>query len=573
MADGPVTELPTIKQPEKPAALKPPEAKAPEKPIGQGEQIIIERIIEDGNPDQVLQDIAGEQSSQSETGKIPFEQFLNDEAARDKTSIVGGEIISPTAIKVEETSPQPAQERGWLSAITSASGKQEVPITDRQKNVQEIVDAAIAAGVPREKIGEHLKSLGITSVSREQVATQSTTGTTAPESGKNILGEDGIKAYLSEISLQIPKVKEGSLTQSQLQTVINEAKAAGVPVDRIKSALEAQGVNIVPAQEGKDQQSTPKASEQTVQEKTKPETTEADEKTQAFQKQIESFLRVVSSDPTLQRTLQVYREKTKTTETDVQILAKMAQSMYEVIHKSGMPREALIDSLHAPNVDEYIQTFDSENPQRLRDRVASTSKVRQITEQELIDGGQPDQAAGFVWFKGNAPRPPNAREVRFYINASPEGSSTVAEKLARISDQLDQYGMRLEFKFRKDFEEYTRTDTCVAYLYMPEATTPEQKVHSDQWLGVVKDGMGRLPQDALRPQSSFFTNQIAEGVSFVEDTRDESGKKGESYTSRITKTIAETCGELSGQYDSLTPEAMQAISTRAATKLQQLNYI
>ena len=133
--------------------------------------------------------------------------------------------------------------------------------------------------------------------------------------------------------------------------------------------------------------------------------------------------------------------------------------------------------------------------------------------------------------------------------------------------------MRLQYKFRKDFEEYTRTDTCVAYLYMPEATTPEQKANSDQWLGVVKDGMGRLPQDALRPQSSFFTHQIADGVSFVEDTRDESGKKGESYTSRITKTIAETCGEFASQYDSLTPEAMKAISAKAAEKLRLLNYI
>jgi DNA-binding transcriptional MerR regulator len=572
MTDGPITELPKVTQPEKPVSPKPPEVKVPEKPIGQDEQKIIERIDKDGNPDQVLEDIAGGQTP-TETGKTTLQQFLDTAAENEKTPIVGGEIISPTAIKVGETSSQPAQERGWLSAITNAHGKQDVPIADRQKNVQEIVDAAIAAGVPREKIGEHLKSLGITAVPREQAATQSATGTPASESNKNALSEERVRAYLSEITLQIPKVKEGSLTQVQLQAVINEAKAAGVPVDRIKSALEAQGVNVVPAQENKSQQSTPKATEQPVQEKTKPETTEVAEGIQAFQQQIESFLRVVSSDPALQRTLRVYREKTKTTETDMQILAKMAQSMYEVIHKSGMPREALVDSLHASNVDEYIQTFDSENPQRLRERVASTSKVRQITEQELIDGGQPDQAAGFVWFKGNAPRPPNAREVRFYINASPEGTLTVAEKLAKISDQLDQYGMRLQFKFRKDFEEYTRTDTCVAYLYMPETTTPKQKAISDQWLGVVKDGMGRLPKDALRPQSSFFTNQLAEGVSFVEDTRDESGKKGESYTSRITKTIAETCGELAGQYDSLTPEAMQAISARAATKLRQLNYI
>ncbi len=82
-----------------------------------------------------------------------------------------------------------------------------------------------------------------------------------------------------------------------------------------------------------------------------------------------------------------------------------------------------------------------------------------------------------------------------------------------------------------------------------------------------------MPQDALRQQSSAFTHQMTDGVSYVEDTRNESGKKGESYTSRITKTIAETCGELADQYDSLTPEAMQAVAARAANKLKQLNYI
>ncbi len=70
MADGPVTELPTTKQPEKPAAPKPSEVKAPEKPIGQDEQEIIERINRDGDPDTVLQDIAkeGEPSKPLSTG-------------------------------------------------------------------------------------------------------------------------------------------------------------------------------------------------------------------------------------------------------------------------------------------------------------------------------------------------------------------------------------------------------------------------------------------------------------------------------------------------------------------------
>lgn len=68
MTDGPVTELPTIKQQERPSAPKPPELKASEKPVGQGEQKIIERIGKDGDPDQVLEDIAGGRTP-TEAGK------------------------------------------------------------------------------------------------------------------------------------------------------------------------------------------------------------------------------------------------------------------------------------------------------------------------------------------------------------------------------------------------------------------------------------------------------------------------------------------------------------------------
>lgn len=424
--------------------------------------------------------------------------FFQLAGVEDDTPIFGNQIISPSAVRVDDPrnpdgsiSYKAAKQRGWLSALSRANAE-EVSASQKGANIQEIATAAVAAGVPKEMLSDHLQALGI---------------------------------------------------------------------------------NVIPAQESNSPRATSQTAEQPAPNTTTTEAPADDETTQAYQQQIESFLQIVATDPAFQRTLQNFREKTGTTDTDMQILAKMGSSMYELIHKSGMTREALVDSLNAANVDEYIANFDSDITQRLRDRVASTSKVRPITDKELIDGGQPDQAAGFVWFKGNAAMPPNAREVRFYINASPEGSLTVAEKLGKLSDFLDQYGIRLQYKFRKNFEEYVRTDTCVSYVYIPEATTPEQQTLSDHWLNLIQENMSRMPQDALRQQSSAFTHQMTDGVSYVEDTRNESGKKGESYTSRITKTIAETCGELADQYDSLTPEAMQAVAARAANKLKQLNYI
>lgn len=478
--------------------------------------------------------------------------------------IVGGEIIAPTAQLVGEKDGKEAKKRGWLAALTSAAYKANE--SGGVQNIGDIAAEAMKSGnITTDELNKHFLSIGFDA---QRLSTLK-----SGESGGSTIGEPQIKAYLDEMTRQIPKVKEGSLTQAQFQAFITEAKANGVPVDRIKSTLEGQETQVVPAQENNIPQAIFPTVEKPAKNITATEASTSDETTQAYQQQIETFLQIVATDPALQRTIQIFREKTGTKDTDMQILAKMATSMYELVHKSGMTREALVSSLHTTNVDEYIANFDSDNTQRLRDRVASTSKVRPITDKELIDGGQPDQAAGFVWFKGNAARPPNAREVRFYINASPEGTLTVAEKLAKLSDFLDQYGIRLQYKFRKDINEYVRTDTCVSYVYIPEATTPEQQTSSDQWLRLIQENIGRIPQDALRPQSSSFTHQIADGISYAEDTGDSSGKKGESYTSRITKTIAETCGELAGQYDSLTPEAIQAVAARSANKLKQLNYI
>lgn len=58
MTDGPITELPTIKQPERPVVPRPLEVKAPEKPIRQGEQKISEANspVATSSPEQAVMD-------------------------------------------------------------------------------------------------------------------------------------------------------------------------------------------------------------------------------------------------------------------------------------------------------------------------------------------------------------------------------------------------------------------------------------------------------------------------------------------------------------------------------------
>ncbi len=310
---------------------------------------------------------------------------------------------------------------------------------------------------------------------------------------------------------------------------------------------------------------------------------ESAEKERQTREEVKKFLGIALVDESFKGLIDRYRNHRIASETpeetaerqamnDLQIVSRMGSSMYDLIHQSGMKYNEVTDGISRPDKESFVANFNTEIADRLVNRVQSVSRVRRITEEELIRGGQPDQAAGFVWFKGNAQRPPDAREVRLYVNASPEGTEKVAEHLAKLSDQLDQNKIRLQFKFRKDLGEYDRTDTCVAYVYLPKGTTPEQKALSDQWVDRIKQAMSTVPKDSVRKQNSFFTEKITDGVSSAEDTREAADKKGESYTSQITKSIAESCSELSTEYDSFSPEAVERIASRTTEKLRTKNY-
>lgn len=261
---------------EKPVTPKPTEPPKEAKPLGAAEQQIVNRIDKDGDEDKVLKDIAGVQPQVGgEAPKTPFQQFLDEESARDKTPIVGGEIVTPTAVRVDDprnpdggVNFRASQERGWLSAITSANGKRELPDAERGKNVQDIVDAAIAAGVPREQIGKHLQSLGINTVSREQARAAQTTAEVGAD-------EPTITRSLDYVNKLAESVLAGRSEPSALQNYVDYSIKNGVPRDRIEAALQARGINVQRKQEiggtGSEQsvRSNEAASNESLLEKTK----------------------------------------------------------------------------------------------------------------------------------------------------------------------------------------------------------------------------------------------------------------------------------------------------------------
>lgn len=72
--EEPISELPPTAQPEAPVTPRASEVRPSEQPIGQGEQKIVDRIDRDGDPDQVLQDIAGATDTSYEAVENPSQQ-------------------------------------------------------------------------------------------------------------------------------------------------------------------------------------------------------------------------------------------------------------------------------------------------------------------------------------------------------------------------------------------------------------------------------------------------------------------------------------------------------------------
>ena len=243
-----------VTQIEKPAVLP-----TENKPVGAAEQSIITRIDTDGDEDTVLRDIAGITSSTSSTGETsetPSQQFPDDKSWGNDTLIVGGEIISPTAVRVDDSrNPglNASQERGLLSAITSANGRKDLPDAQRQTNIQDIVNRAIADGVPRETIVEHLQSLGINTVPRTDVA-QSHAANGQPNGAETKAQFQANEASVNEslviLDNLITAVLDSKSPPSALQKYVDDAiRNGGIPRDQIEAALRARGITTQRTQE------------------------------------------------------------------------------------------------------------------------------------------------------------------------------------------------------------------------------------------------------------------------------------------------------------------------------------
>lgn len=80
---------------------------------------------------------------------------------------------------------------------------------------------------------------------KDQSLTYPSPASKAQDVSPRVLEPDRISAYLTEIKLQIPKVRQGLLQPRQIQSVVDEALAVGLPKEELSKLLSEYGVSVV----------------------------------------------------------------------------------------------------------------------------------------------------------------------------------------------------------------------------------------------------------------------------------------------------------------------------------------
>ena len=309
---------------------------------------------------------------------------------------------------------------------------------------------------------------------------------------------------------------------------------------------------------------------------------EQHEKENYFRQEIKRYLQRLVKDEEIWRKIRMEQadrsegetEKTfqqRQKENDLQQLKYYRNTLYDLAHENGLSTDDLYQGIEADNKDQFVEDFDQNFEEKIVAAVQVASHIKQVGTRELALYGKAEQAKGFVHFRNNARVPIDARIVRFYINASPLKINEVAAALGKISDQLEVNRLLMQFKVRRHFEDYTCDDTCITYVFIPPPLDGQTNQYHE-WIEKIKEALtANISPDMVRPKNSFFTKKIADGLSYVEDSR-YAEDQHQSYTHQITDTIAEIADYLSDRFSTFTDEAIEAIANETTKKLLDLNY-
>ncbi len=237
---------------------------------------------------------------------------------------------------------------------------------------------------------------------------------------------------------------------------------------------------------------------------------------------------------------------------------------------AGTMYNSLIHEANGVPFAEYTKYYQEQFPGLADKFDAELDQNLQEATKESNIKFRPEAQRGMVWFKNNAPERPDTTDYRYYLNVPPEKYGDAAKTLAKLSQSLEQYGIQFKFKFRRDFKELNRTDTCIAYLELPQGASEQLK---QQWQEYVENYLQAIPEDTVRQGSSLFTTELKPGVSKAEDKRPEALRSDKSYTSHITDTLGRLGLDLLKERgDAVDRSALDDIIRKAEPEFKNLNY-
>jgi hypothetical protein len=168
-----------------------------------------------------------------------MQEVAEDDSDKDIDVVVGGELITHTAMLIGEYSAQPSKERGWLAAMTKANGKPDAPAQQRLQNVINIAKEAIRRGVLTEQqVNQKLTELRIATVNSQppvQVESIDKVADTITSLASELAKANGLT------QVEVAARPEFTAQQQQLQEAIDdyksEAEGAGRNAEEVSDEI------------------------------------------------------------------------------------------------------------------------------------------------------------------------------------------------------------------------------------------------------------------------------------------------------------------------------------------------
>lgn len=446
-----------------------------------------------------------------------MQEAAEDDSNKDIDVIVGGELVTYTATLIGENSSRPAKERGWLSAITSANAKQDVPQQQRLQNVLDIAKEAIRRGVLTEQqVNERLSELRLDTIQPDQKTKDEPS--TRPEEKTAVKTTDTIKAVATELAkangltqAEVAARPDLVAQQQQLQEAINKYKQEAVATGKDAQIVSDEIVQILTDaglrfERKQAQPTTPEPTQQTPENKG----------TTFPPIDYEAIARAIPLDENNPQKPDQFIQPVVTNmfgDNDNATLAgRMVGSLYDKLIKrtDTKPYEAdevqQLLEVSKQTREDFAKTVEAVNKKRQEQGLPplEIGVSRQAGKDGFHFNGDTRPSQDFLFYFGKSSanyKNKGEPEVRAYLTLKPEEAVKNQEHFVELAMRLYDAGVDFSAKAGSVFGVRQRTDNMVFYISASDQPKASQIIKD--FLQEKSIGQGRMLAALPSPQEGL----------------------------------------------------------------------